>query len=112
MVSISQLEYDVLNNAFAVCKKVLNELEPALAQFRAIYDAAGGVKETLTQEDMDGVPALSGLTKTQADDGFYVLTALLLPAIEQSTASLATMAARDRGFAPPLPMAPPAPPVP
>ena len=102
-MAITTLEYDVLTNAFAVCKKILNELEPALAQFREIYDSAGGVKETLTQEELDSVPAFSGLTKTQADDGLYVLTALLLPAIESSTTALAHMAARDRGFAPPLP---------
>jgi hypothetical protein len=109
-VAILTLEYDTITQAAAVCKKILHELEPALAQFREIYDAGGGVKETLTQEDLDGVASFSGLTKAQCDDALYALTALLLPAIEQSTTALSQLAARDRGFAPPLPvMMPPAP---
>ena len=106
-MAITTLEYDAVTQAAAVCKKVLTELEPALAQFREIYDAAGGVKSTLTQEDLDGVPAFSGLTKVQVDDALYALTALLLPAIEDSTTALAQLAARDRGFAPPLPVSMP-----
>lgn len=107
-MSISQLEFDVLTNAFAVCKMAINDLQPRLEELRELYDSAGGVKETLTQEDLDGVATLSGLTKAQADDGLYALTAVLLPAVEASYTALAQMAARSRGFAPPLPMAPPA----
>lgn len=107
-MAILTLEYDVVTQAAAVCKKVLTELEPALSQFREIYDAGGGVKSTLTQADLDGVASFSGLTKAQVDDALYALTALLLPAIESSTTALAQLAARDRGFAPPLPfMTPP-----
>jgi hypothetical protein len=103
-MAVTTLEYDVVTQAAAVCKKILTELEPALAQFREIYDAAGGVKETLTQEDLDAVASFSGLSKAQVDNALYALTALLLPAIESSTTALAQLAARDRGFAPPLPV--------
>lgn len=111
-MAITQLEYDTLTNAFAVAKTAITDLQPRLEELREIYDSAGGVKETLTQEDLDGVPALSGLTKAQADDGLYALTAVLLPALETSYTALAQMAARSRGFAPPLMVAPPPVPVP
>jgi hypothetical protein len=111
-MSITQLEFDTLNNAFAVAKTDITDLQPRLDELREIYDSAGGVKETLTQDDLNGVAALSGLTKGQADDGFYALTAVLLPALETSYTALAQMAARSRGFAPPLMIAPPTPPVP
>lgn len=109
-MAITTLEYDVLNNAFAVCKTLLSDLEPQLATFREIYDAEGGVKATLTQESLDGVFTFSGLTKAQVDDGLYALTAVLLPAIESSYTAIAQLAARARGFAPLPPQPMPTPP--
>lgn len=108
-MAITTLEYDLLNNAFAVCKTLLNDLQPRLAEFQELYDSTGGVKETLTQEDLDGVSTFSGITKTQVDDGMYALTAVLLPAVEASYTALAQMAARARGFAPPPPVSLPPP---
>ena len=109
-MAITQLEYDVLTSAFAVAKTAITDMQPRLEELRELYDSAGGVKETLTQEDLDGVATFSELTKAQADDGLYALTAVLLPALETSYKALAQMAARSRGFAPPLPMPPPTPP--
>lgn len=105
-MTMSALEYDTLNTAFVVCKMLLQDLQPRLAALQQQYDALGGVKETLTQQEMDEVAALSGLTKQQADDGFYVLTTVLLPALTQSYPALAQLAARYRGALPPLPTMP------
>lgn len=90
----NQLEHDTLSKLFAVCKTILNDLQPKLASFGQIYDSAGGMKETLTQEELDEIPELSGLTKQQVDDGMYVLTTLILPAINNGYPSLAQLAAR------------------
>jgi hypothetical protein len=91
---VSILERDTLAKSFAVCKQVLLDLQPKLASLAQIYDSAGGVKITLTQEELDELAELSGLTKTQVDDGLYVLTTLLLPAIENGYPALAQLAAR------------------
>jgi len=91
---MSQLEKDTLSKEFAVCKTILNDLLPKLQALQQIYDSAGGVKETLTQAEMDEEAALSGLTKTQMDDGSYVLTTTLLPAITAGYGQLAQLAAR------------------
>ena len=91
---MSHLERDTLAKGFAVCKTVLADLQPKLASLAQIYDAAGGVKATLTQAEMDEEAALSGLTKAQMDDGMYALTAGLLPAIEAGYAAMAQLAAR------------------
>lgn len=91
---LSQLEHDTLAKSFAVCKTLLNDLQPKLSGLKEIYDSAGGVKETLTQAELDEVAALSGLTKQQVDDGLYALTTTILPAITNGYASLAQLAAR------------------
>jgi len=106
-MSLSTLEYDTVNAIAAICKQVISELEPALRELQQIYDASGGVKETLTQEELDEVVAFSDLSKTTLDDAAYALTTVLLPAIGAGYASLAQVAARSRGFAPPVPTPPP-----
>lgn len=106
-MAINQLEYDTLNMAFAVCKMILNDLQPRLLALQQQYDSAGGVKETLTQQEMDEVAALSGLTKAQADDGMYALTTVFLPAITNSYPALAAMASRYRSGAAPMLMSTP-----
>ena len=91
---LSTLEHDTLAKAFATCKTLLNDVQPRLAQFAQIYDSEGGMKTTLTQEELDDVAALSGLTKTQVDQGFYALTTVILPGIANNYAVLAQLAAR------------------
>lgn len=100
---MSVLEQDVLNTAFATCKMILQDVQPRLASLQQLYDSAGGVKETLSQEELDANTALSGLTKQSVDDGLYVLTTVLLPGIVAGVASLNTLAARYRGLLPPPP---------
>lgn len=91
---VNTLERDTLAKSFAVCKTVLLDLKPKLEGLAQIYDSAGGVKTTLTQEELDELIELSGLTKTQVDDGMYVLTTLILPAIQQGYPALSQLAAR------------------
>jgi hypothetical protein len=99
-MTMSALEYDTLVTAAGVCRQVLSDLQPKLQGLKQIYDAEGGVKSTLTQDEMDEVAALSGLTKAQADDAIYALTAVMLPAIEAGYTAMAQMAARFRGTMP------------
>jgi hypothetical protein len=99
-MTISALELDTVTNASAACKIILGDMLPRLQGLQHIYDSGGGVKETLTQDELNEVTALSGLTKTQVDDAMYVLTAVLLPAIDSNYAQLAQLAARHRGTMP------------
>lgn len=103
-MAITTLEYDPVNNAAQVCSMILSELQPKLANFQQLYDSAGGVGSTLTQEELDSVPAFSGLTVAQVTDALYVLTTVLLPGIESGYGALSTLGARYRGFAAPPPM--------
>jgi hypothetical protein len=91
---LSQLESDTIAKACAVAKTLLLDLQPKLAGFSAIYDAEGGAKGTITQEELDEVAALSGLTKAQLDSALYAMTTTILPAITNAYASLAQLAAR------------------
>lgn len=100
------LESDVLNAACATCKMILQQVQPQLASLQQLYDSAGGVGSTLTQEELDANAALSGLTKQSVDDALYVLTTVLLPGIEAGLAALNALAARYRGMLPPLPPMP------
>jgi hypothetical protein len=103
-MSMSQLEFDTVNAIAAICKQVISELEPKLSELQQLYDAAGGVKETLSQEELDEIAVFSDLSKTTLDDAAYALTTTILPAITNSFPALAQVAARSRGFAPPLPV--------
>ena len=91
---INHLEKDTLSKSFASSKTLLFDVQPKLASLQQIYDAAGGVKETLTQADLDEIAELSGLTKEQVDEGLYALTTVVLPGITNNYAVLAQLAAR------------------
>ena len=91
---LSQLEHDTLAKAFAVSKTLLLDLQPKLAGLDSIYNSAGGVATTLTQAELDEIPALSGLTLAQVNDGLYALTAVILPGIQTAYPALAQLAAR------------------
>lgn len=103
-MAITTLEYDLVNNAAQVCSMILSDLQPKLANFQQLYDSAGGISSTLTQEELDSIPAFSGLTVQQVTDAMYVLTTALLPAIESGYNALSALGARYRGFAAPPPM--------
>lgn len=112
-MAITTLEYDLVNNAAQACSMILTDLQPKLTGFRQIYDSAGGVQSTLTQEELDSIPSFSGLTVQQVTDAMYALTTVLLPAIESGYGALSTLGARYRGLGaplPPMPLTPAAPP--
>lgn len=91
---VSQLEKDTLSKLFALSKNVLADLLPRLQNLNEIYNSAGGVSSTLTQEALDELLELSGLTKQTCDDAVYALTAQVLPAITAGYASIAQCSAR------------------
>ena len=91
---LSQLEHDTISKACAVAKTLLLDLQPKLEGLGAIYDAEGGVKSTITQDELDEVAALSGLTKGQLDDALYAMTTTILPGIQNGYNALAQLAAR------------------
>jgi hypothetical protein len=91
---MSQLERDTLSRLFATCKTVQADLGPKLSQLDNIYNSGGGVSETLTQDELDALPELSGLQKQVIDDGVYALTNGVLPALVNATAALSQLAAR------------------
>jgi len=94
-MALSALEHDFLAKLFAVSKSVLNDLQPRLATLNELYNAAGiGISTTLTQEELDAVPELSGLTVQQVSDATYALTAVILPGITNAYGPLTQCAAR------------------
>lgn len=93
-MALTALEQNTVIRGLQIAKKVIEELKPAVDALNIIYDAEGGVKTTLTQEDLDGVAIFSGLTKAQLDDGMYVLTAVLKTDISNGFTQLIQLAAR------------------
>ena len=94
-MALSTLEHDFLAKLFAVAKTVLQDLQPRLASMNELYNAAGiGISATLTQAELDEVPALSGLTVQQVNDATYALTAVVLPGITGAQGPLTQCAAR------------------
>lgn len=93
-MAITALESNTVSRGLAAAKLVVQSLYPVLHELNIIYDSAGGVKSTLTQEELDSVASFSGLTKAQLDDGMYALTATLKAAVEGAFTALAQLSAR------------------
>ena len=91
---LSQLEHDTLSKSCAIAKQLLNDIQPKLANLNEIYNAAGtGVGSTLTQAELDELPALSGLQKTTVDDALFAMSGMLT-SLTNAFAALSQMAAR------------------
>jgi hypothetical protein len=90
---MSVLENDSVAKICALSKSVLADLRPRLSSINELYNSAGGIKETLTQEELDEVTALSGLTKTTLDDTVFAFSAML-SAIDAAQAAINQTAAR------------------
>lgn len=91
---MTTLELNTVSRGFQAAKLVLEELKPAIDQLNIIYDSVGGAKQTIDQAGLDAVPAFSGITKAQLDDGIFALTATLRTAINNAFTQLAHLAAR------------------
>lgn len=73
-MALSVLEQSTINRAIALARKMLQECKELLEELDVAYNAAGtGCKFTITQANLDANAALSGLTKTQLDDGVFAL---------------------------------------
>ena len=90
---MSTLESDTIAKACSVAKSLLADLQPRLAGLDSIYNSVGGVKETLTQDELDENPALSGLAKQTLDDAIFAMSGMLT-SMTNAYAALAQVAAR------------------
>lgn len=93
-MAITKLEYETVIKGFKTARIVLESVKPLVDSLNVIYDSGGGVKETLTQAELDGQADFSGLTKQQLDDGMYALTATLRTDIANAVTQLAQLSAR------------------
>jgi hypothetical protein len=92
-MALTKLEDRITSLGILASQKII-ELEALLHQINVEYDGLGNVKNTVTQQNMDATPALSGMTKAQLDDSMYVLTALILPVLQTNYAAVSNLAAR------------------
>lgn len=88
------LEQDTIHTAAQDAQAAI-DLYPRLLRLNELYNSANGVKTTVTQEKLDDLPALSGLTKQQLDDGIFPLTGPILTGIQNSLSQLLELAARE-----------------
>lgn len=91
---LTQLEKITILRGIVAAKRLVDEIKPLYDQLNVVYDSAGGVKETVTQEDLDGYIEFAGLTKQELDDGMYVLTNVLKGSLTNSYSQLVKLAAR------------------
>lgn len=93
-MALTALESNTVSKGLAAAKYIIETLKPVLDELNIIYDSTGGAKTTITQGNLDLVPSFSNLTKTQLDDGMYVLTTTLKTDIASAYTQLAQLAAR------------------
>lgn len=93
-MALNALERATVLKAMRVAQKLLIEVKPYLDAMNIIYDSEGGVKSTITQQDLDDDETLSGLTKQQLDDGMWVLTATLRSDLQNGFFAISQLAER------------------
>ena len=93
-MALTNMEKDAVTEGAQTAKKIIREIKPMMDSLNIIYDREGGLKSTITQEDLDSVSSWSGLTKQQLDDGMYAVTTTLRTAIINAYSALAELAAR------------------
>jgi hypothetical protein len=93
-MALTALESNTVSRGIQAAILVVRQLQPLLAELNIIYDASGGAKSTITQDNLNLVPSFSGLTKQQLDDAMFALTGTLRGDILNAFAQLAQLAAR------------------
>lgn len=91
---ITQLEQNTVSRGASAALLIVEQIYPALKRLNIDYDSSGGVKETLTQAELDSIASFSGLTKAQLDDGMFALTSTLRTDIETAFSQLEQLAGR------------------
>ncbi len=94
-MALTILEQNTINRGLAAAKLLLEQLRPILDELNVIYDGTGGVKSTITQQNLDSAAYLSGLTVAQLNDGFFVLTATVRADLDNGLTALSQLAARS-----------------
>lgn len=94
-MALTPLETNTVSRGMQLAKYLVEQLKPVLDELNVIYDADGGVKSTITQQNLDLVPGFSGLTKQQLDDAYYVLTSVVRTDLDNGLSQLSKLAARS-----------------
>jgi hypothetical protein len=75
----------------------LVEMKGTIDRLQVQYDAAGGFKQTITPEQEGEIAeTFYGLTKTELDDGAYVITGTLQGILDTAFTQLVKLAVRYR----------------
>jgi hypothetical protein len=93
-MALNAMAQNAISRAMNGSKTLIEQLKPILDELDVVYNAQGGLKDTITQADLDAIPSYSGLTKQQLDDGMFVLTATLKNDIAAAYSQLTQLAAR------------------
>jgi hypothetical protein len=93
-LALNALGQNTVSRGINAAKYLVEQLKPILDELNIIYDSQDGLKSTIQQSDLDGIPSFSGLTKQQLDDGMYVLTATIRTDLSNGYSQLAQLAAR------------------
>ena len=93
-MALTTLEQNTISIGCKQAKLLIEQVKPILDGLNAIFDADGGVKSTVTQQNLDAAAFLSGLTVQQLNDGFYALTTTIKGDLNTAITQLAQLAAR------------------
>lgn len=93
-MAMNTLQKNTVSDGAAVAKQLLTQIYPILQRLNVIYDAQGGVKSQLDDNALASEGIYSNLTKTELDDGMFVLTSTLRTAISDGLTQLEKIAAR------------------
>lgn len=86
-MALNTLDQNTVSRGLEVIKW-LNKNISEIGDLNVLFDASGGLKSRYTQEDLDALPGLYGMTVQQFNDAMYVVTALILPILTTNRTQL------------------------
>ena len=94
-MALNSMDQDTISRGLKIIA-FLHENAATIQDLNVLYDAQGGLKSRITQEDLDAVGGFYGMTVAQLNDAMYVLTALIMPILTANRTQLVVPATVGR----------------
>jgi hypothetical protein len=94
MAALTLSQQKVMTKGLALARLLTEQYAPLARELNVIWDASGGLASTITQADIDAVPAFQGLTVQNFVDAFEVVTGTVLNDVNNGLSQLAVVASQ------------------
>src|SRR5262249_34949544 len=94
-MALNSYEVLTIQRIIQLSRLIVEQLKPGLDNVNEVYNAVGGIKDTIPAEDLGQDALYGGMTKQQLDDAAYALTTTMKGAVDSVQATLQGIAYRQ-----------------